>query len=243
MNLANCNESKAIKTLAKAKVALLPIGATEPHGEHLPLGTDTCLAERFSEQIADQLKDRCIVLPALPYSQVWSLKGFAGAIDIGNDLLSELVTRLARNMKQYDIHAMAVINTHFGNFDALKTAARQLKQEGIDLFVFSWPGTQSVINQVRETEEARVGYMHACEIETSLALALMPEQVEMKLATKNYPQFPEHFSYLPIPWTDFSHTATLGDPTKASADKGELIIQASLKTITQVLNHYLEDAA
>lgn len=66
-------------------VAILPIGAVEAHGPHLPLGTDNFLAERLSEKLAERLN--AFVLPTLPYGQVWSLKNFPGSINISNESL------------------------------------------------------------------------------------------------------------------------------------------------------------
>ncbi|ENM5727074.1 creatininase family protein [Vibrio mimicus] len=241
MFLEKCNESEAIKCLKEAEIAFLPLGATEPHGDHLPLGTDSYLAEHFTALIAELFPYPSVILPTLPYSQVWSLKGFAGAIDIGNELLTHLVVKLAKNMQSYGISTLVIINAHYGNFDALKSAARLLKENGAELFVFSWPGTDSVIKQIRESKEAYKGYMHACEIETSIALALIKDEVDMSLAKENYPIFPTHFSYLPIQWTEFSQTAILGDPTKATQNKGQIIVEASSKTIVEILTKHVEE--
>ncbi|MEL3925748.1 creatininase family protein [Aeromonas enteropelogenes] len=240
MKLARCNEGDAKRLLSNAKIAFLPVGATEPHGDHLLLGTDTELADIFASRVASHFQDCSVILPVLPYSQVWSLQGFAGAIDIGNDLLSQLVVRIAHEIEQYGIHTLVVINTHFGNCDTLKVAARELQAVGIDLLTFSWSGTSEVIEKVRETPEAKQGYTHACEIETSIALALMPENVYMEHARANYPSFPTSFSYLPAKWTTFSDTATLGDPTQADSIKGMEIVGTSEQYVVTHLNEYLE---
>ena len=63
--------------IARKKVAILPIGAVEAHGPHLPLGTDNILAERISKMLAKRVD--AFVLPTLPYGQVWSLRNFPGA--------------------------------------------------------------------------------------------------------------------------------------------------------------------
>lgn len=239
MKLHELNERQAKQALAKAQIALVPLGAVEPHGDHLPLDTDNLLAERFCALLDKQLGDAALSLPVVSYSQVWSLRGHAGAIDIGNDLLVQLLVSLARNMAGYGIATTAVINAHYGNFDAIKAAARQLKTEGITLLSYSWAGMDSCVGQLRTSAVAYPGYMHADEVETSLMLALAPEHVEMTLARSHYPQFPENFRYQPVHWTEFSDYAVLGDPGCASKEKGQVFVQQALETTLASIRHHL----
>ncbi|WP_431223319.1 creatininase family protein [Serratia sp. L9] len=239
MKLHGLNEQQAKQALAKAQIALVPLGAVEPHGDHLPLDTDNVLAERFCALLDKQLGEVALSLPVVSYSQVWSLRGHAGAIDIGNDLLVQLLVSLARNMAGYGIATTAVINAHYGNFDAIKAAARQLKTEGITLLSYSWAGMDSCVSQLRTSEVAYPGYMHADEVETSLMLALAPEHVEMSLARSHYPQFPENFRYQPVRWTEFSDYAVLGDPACASKEKGQAFVQQALETTLASIRHHL----
>lgn len=239
MKLHELNEQQARQALAKAQIALLPLGAVEPHGDHLPLDTDNLLAERFCALLDEQLGEAVLSLPVVSYSQVWSLRGHAGAIDIGNDLLTQLLLSLARNMAGYAITTTAVINAHYGNFDAIKAAARQLKEEGITLLSYSWAGMDSCAQRLRTSAVAYPSYMHADEIETSLMLALAPEHVEMTLARSHYPEFPENFRYQPVHWTEFSDYAVLGDPGCASEEKGLALVQHALQTTLASIRHHL----
>lgn len=239
MKLQMLNESQASAALHRAQIALLPLGAVEPHGDHLPLATDNLLAERFCERLDAALGDASVMLPVLPFSQVWSLQGHAGAVDIGNDLLSQLLQALARNMAGYGIPALAVINAHYGNFDAMKSAARALKKEGITLLSYTWAGMNDCVHRLRESKEAKTGYMHADEIETSLMLELAPEAVQMARARAHYPEFPPNFAWQQMHWTEFSDYAVLGDPRCATAEKGAALVQQALETTLNSLHHYL----
>ena len=119
----------------------MPLGAVEPHGDHLPLDTDNLLAERFCALIDEQLGECALSLPVVSYSQVWSLRGHAGAIDIGNGRLTSLLVSLAEKTWPATVSpTTAVINAHYGNFDAIKAASRQLKEQGITLLGYSWAG-------------------------------------------------------------------------------------------------------
>lgn len=239
MKLHELNEQQAKQALVNAQIALLPLGAVEPHGDHLPLDTDNLLAERFCALLDEQLGACALSLPVVSYSQVWSLRGHAGAIDIGNELLTPLLASLARNMAGYGITTTAVINAHYGNFDAIKAAARQLKEEGITLLSYSWAGMEQEVSQRQTSAVAYPGYMHADETETSLMLALAPEYVEMAQARAHYPTFPENFRYQPVPWTAFSDYAVLGDPTCASKEKGEAFVQKALESTLISIRHHL----
>ncbi|KFK97483.1 MULTISPECIES: creatininase family protein [unclassified Serratia (in: enterobacteria)] len=241
MKLHEFNEQQAKQALAKAQIALLPLGAVEPHGDHLPLETDNLLAERFCALLDQQLGEAAISLPVVPYSQVWSLRGHAGAIDIGNELLVQLLVALAGNMASYGIATTAVINAHYGNFDAIKAAARMLKEQGITLLSYSWAGMDACASQLRTSAVAYPGYMHADEIETSLMLALAPEQVDMALARAHYPRFPENFRYRPVRWTEFSDYAVLGDPSCASEEKGQVLVQQALEATLASIRHHLAE--
>src|SRR5699024_12460588 len=69
--------------IKQSKMAILPVGAVEAHGPHLPLGTDNLLAERLAEKLAERVNG--FVLPTLSYGQVWSLRNFHGSIIIINE--------------------------------------------------------------------------------------------------------------------------------------------------------------
>ena len=97
MKLHRLNESEARRALQKARIALLPLG------DHLPLDTDNLLAERFCALLDEQLGECALSLPVVSYSQVWSLRGHAGAIDIGHERLTSLLVSLAENMASYGI--------------------------------------------------------------------------------------------------------------------------------------------
>ncbi|MCF6689714.1 creatininase family protein [Raoultella terrigena] len=243
MKLHHLNEHEARRALQKAQIALLPLGAVEPHGDHLPLDTDNLLAERFCARLDEQLGECALSLPVISYSQVWSLRGHAGAIDIGNDRLTSMLVSLAENMASYGITTTAVINAHYGNFDAIKAASRQLKEKGITLLSYSWAGMEQEVKKRQHSAVAYPGYMHADEVETSLMLALAPEFVTMANARAHYPVFPPNFRYQPIRWTEFSDYAVLGDPTKASEEKGSAFVQQALETTLASIRHHLTQGA
>jgi creatinine amidohydrolase len=231
----NENSYEVKEKIEKSKIAILPIGAVEAHGPHLPLGTDNLLAERLSERVAE--KTGAFVLPTLPYGQVWSLKNFPGSINISNESLISLLVDMGISLYEQGFRVFAIINGHLGNAVALKEAARKLYQKFPDfkiLYLF-YPGTKKVIEEVRETESSHATYFHACEIETSYMLYLAEEYVEMEKAISDIPEIPISADVTPTPWEEFTNSAVLGDAKLATKQKGKIIIETAIEQIVNLI--------
>ena len=164
--------------------------------------------------------ENAVLLPVISYGQVWSLEKAPGSVHIPEDILSEYIYYIGKSVMNMGIKRLAIVNSHVGNLGAIKSAARKLSVDGsIKTYYFT--------------------YFHACEIETSYMLYLCPNKVDMTKAICQYPEFPEEFDYTPIKWTDVMKTAVLGDATKATAEKGKKIIEASIDRMVELLR---EDA-
>ncbi|MEF2071209.1 creatininase family protein [Consotaella aegiceratis] len=234
-SVARLNDAQMRAALAKKPVLLLPIGAVESHGDHLPAGTDNLLAERLAEALAKRLAETTPVLrlPVLPFGQVWSLADAPGSFTLSNETVTATIVEIAMAAKAKGLGAMAVINAHLGNAVAIREAQRRAKEARFTIASFFYPGSGQAIEAVRERPEARAGYMHACEIETSYMLHLAPEAVDMSQAIENYPDFPEDFSSVAYRWSEFSQSPILGDPRAASAEKGRIILDAVLAAMAK----------
>lgn len=217
-------------------IVLLPIGAVEAHGSHLPLDTDNVLAERLSHKLANRLSNT-YVLPTLPFGQVWSLQDFPGSLSISNDVLIPFIVELGESLYAKGIRILGIVNAHLGNAVAIKEAARTLVSRHPDLvtYTFFYPGLRETSAQVRESDPVHASYVHACEIETSIMLYLAEEEVDMSLAIDDYPVIPEEADYTPTPWSTFTETAVLGEATKATREKGEIIVEEAVKRMVRML--------
>jgi creatinine amidohydrolase len=226
--LQDMTQAQAARALQAAALAVLPLGAVEAHGDHLPLGTDNFLAERLAHRYVAALPVAAVLLPVLPFGPMWSTERFPGSLPIGRATLVQILLDLARGLARQGMRVLAVVNGHYGNREAMTDAARTLHDEGLHLLGFTYPGGDAEAARVRETPVARPGYMHACEIETSFMLALAPEFVALDAAVANYPAFPQSFDVLPERWDAFSAAPVLGDPRAATAEKGEAILAVVL---------------
>lgn len=231
-------EENAIDVAAKIErtpCAILPIGAVEAHGPHLPLGTDNLLAERLARLLAEQTDS--YVLPTLPYGQVWSLQNFPGSISVSNKALIQMLYDIGKSLFRQGFRIYTMLSGHLGNAVALKEAARMLYEDCPELkvYYFFYPGSKEAIQKVRETPSSHASYFHACELETSYMLYLAEEYVDMTRAVADIPNIDIEADCTPTPWEEFTSTAVLGDATIATKEKGEQIISATLLTMTTII--------
>jgi creatinine amidohydrolase len=219
----------------QSKIAILPIGAVEAHGPHLPLGTDNLLAERLSKKLAERVNG--FVLPTLPYGQVWSLRNFPGSITVSNESLIGFLVDIGESLYHQGFRTFAMVNGHLGNQTALKEAARVLYETCPDMrvFYFFYPGMNKAAADVRDKKSSHSAYFHACEIETSYMLYLAPEHVDMSKALPEDPVISMSADFTPTPWEDFTDTAVLGDATLATEEKGKYIVDIALENMVKMI--------
>ncbi len=235
MFLGDCNQREAAQALNGRTVALLPLGAVEVHGNHLPLLTDLYLAEGVCKLVGERVQD-CVILPGMPYGQIWSLRDKPGSLSVSDATLTALLCEIGRALWQQGVKRFAVVNGHVGNVNAIKAAQRVLYDEcALKMYAFTYPGVGTAQKQVLTTPRPHPTYFHACEIETSYMLYLRPDKVDMSQAIRQYPTFPDTMAALPTPWSAFMETAVMGDATAATPEKGKVMIDAVVDTIVRLL--------
>ncbi|ERI04102.1 creatininase family protein [Atopobium sp. oral taxon 810] len=214
---------------------IFPFGAIEAHGPHLPLDTDIRLANAYSQLLAERIGG--LVLPTMPFGQVFSLRDFPGSISVSNDTLSRLIVSVGESLFNNGSRLLILFSSHLGNMTALKDGARALYDLHKDMRVVHmfYPDLQILANEVRQGPSAHHTYIHACEIETSLMLYLDPDAVDMTLAINDEPVLPIDADYTPTPWSTFSQTAVLGDAKFATKEKGEWLVNHTLEKAVQII--------
>lgn len=216
-------------------VALLPVGSIEQHGPHLPLDTDAYDAAYLAKAVAQNCTDpKPAVLPLIPYGVSYHHEEFSGTISIGNRTLSRLVYEIGMSAARNGITKLVIINGHGGNSPALNFAAQEINRDA-RIFVCVDTGETSDVDI--ESMIDTPNDVHAGEIETSTTLALRPELVRMNKAEKLIPEFSNRYldftSKRSISWYAFtkriSESGVMGDPTKASAEKGRKMWDAMIR--------------
>jgi creatinine amidohydrolase len=205
----------------KVPIAVLPVGAFEQHGPHLPLLTDTVKVELFARYVARELGGA--LLPALSICQSLEHTGFRGTLSLRPETFMAVVRDIASELERQRFTRLVVVNGHGGNF-ALGPVVRDINRSDRPLkvvLVNYWEcDTSDVGRKLRE------GEVHAGAWETSVMLAAFPETVGDWESVQ---------AVAPLPGarqSDLNHAGmgtfrpngVWGDPRGASAEAGEAII-------------------
>jgi creatinine amidohydrolase len=170
-----------VRDLDRARtVAVLPAGAIEAHGPHLPLGTDVVIARAMACSAAPLMERRglgVVLLPSLPFSAAPFGAGFAGTLSIDPATVTALVVDLARELTRHNFAALAIANAHLdpAHLSALDGAVARAREER--LLPVACPVISRKPWALRLTEEFRSGACHAGRYEGSIVLASSPELV------------------------------------------------------------------
>jgi creatinine amidohydrolase/Fe(II)-dependent formamide hydrolase-like protein len=222
---------EAKQRFSEVDVALLPVGAVEQHGPHLPLDTDAYDAELLSREVAARCSDpKPLVLPLIPYGVSYHHDDFAGTISVGPETLSRLVYEVGMSVVRHGVTKLVIVNGHGGNAPALQFAAQLINRDG---HVFTCVDSGETSDMDVEALAETPSDVHAGEIETSTSLANRPHLVQMDKAEPSVPEFSSHYldfsSNRGVDWyartVHISPSGVLGDPTKASREKGEKMWQ------------------
>ena len=217
----------ATSRLNVVDTALLPVGAVEQHGPHLPLDTDAYDAAYLAERIAAGCSDpKPLVLPLIAYGVSYHHEAFKGTISINNDTLANLVYDIGISVAKNGIRKLVIINGHGGNAPSLNFAAQRINQDA-HIFVCVDTGETSDVDVDSLIETPND--VHAGEIETSTSLAIRPDLVHMDRLEMEVPEFTSRYldfsSKRGVAWYAHTHkisaSGVMGDPTKATAEKGE----------------------
>lgn len=222
-------------------IAILPVGAVEAHGPHLPLSTDVVIAEAMARRGSEILEERghpSAILPTLAYTPAGFAEGFAGTISIRPDTLTALLLDIARSLDGQGARALAIANAHLdpAHLGALWAAVHQARESGLLPIVF--PDLTRRPWGARLSEEFRSGACHAGRFEGSVVLAERPELVLEDVRAGLAPNPVSLSEAIRAGKTSFEEAggprAYFGDPAAATAGEG--------RTTVEVLGAILTDA-
>ncbi len=240
------------RAAAEDRVCLIPAGTLEDHGPHLPLDTDTRIASEICRRAADALPDDVVLLPPIVHGYTPHHMDFPGPITIGWETFVKYAVDIGTSLARHGFKRILYLNGHGSNIPLIDMAARLVGLEHSDVlaaaafYLTSAEGMQ-VVENVRESGPGGMG--HACELETSIYLAIDPEAVFMDRAVDEN-SFPEgkhsHMDWSDGPlsimpwWNAISHTGVHGDATKATAEKGVALLQAAVKECVEFVQELKE---
>jgi creatinine amidohydrolase len=221
-------------------VAILPVGAVEAHGPHLPLGTDMLIATAMARAGAAELGAAgwpAVILPPIWYSAAPFARAFPGTVGVESKTVTRLIVEIAGSLATQGLRALAVANAHLDptHLESLTRAEAEGREQGITVVV---PSLVRRRNARRLTEEFQTGACHAGRFEGSVVLAEAPDLVREEVA-RDLPANPASLSEAIGRGRSSFHEAGgprayFGWPAEATAEEGR-------KTVAE-LGRILADA-
>ena len=203
---------------------LLPLGSCEQHGPHLPLDTDTQIAQHLCAQAAQQ-DNRILIAPSLSITASGEHAGFPGTLSIGTEALTQVLIEIVRSADWCS--GVVFVNGHGGNTDAVTAAVRTLKSEQRNVASW-WPRIEH-------------GDAHAGASETSMMLAIDPSRVNMAKAeagsTKPIGEISEQLRSGGV--RAVSANGVLGDPTTATSEHGQSLLSQLTQDLVTFINEHM----
>ena len=224
-------------TEAGFTTAIVPMGACESHGGHMPMGTDGLTSHLLAVRLAERL-ERTVVLPPNYLGMSEHYRHQPMAVSLSADTQTRVIADILASLHHWGIDRVLLLNAHDGNIPPIETAARDAKVRHPEMSIATidwW-----VITNQRAPEgtfQVWMGWGHAGEAETSLGLALFPELMQMEHARG---QVPATDPYVKEIWLFEELTAygASGAPRHATAEKGEVIIGTVIDYMTPYMRRF-----
>ncbi|MEW9807878.1 creatininase family protein [Mesorhizobium sp. ZMM04-5] len=219
--------------IARFPAVILPLGATEQHGYHLPLGVDIILAEALAVRVAEATG--ATVMPAMPFGYSWVWRDAPGSVTVESRTLEDVIVQIAESLARQGVRHVFLVNGHEANGATMKYASRRLwDHAGVKVWRLFYPDLGAVMAKHCESPTWH-GIVHACEFETSLMLAVAPHLVDMSKAVREYPERDRGYFQGGRPMGDLSKSGVFGDATLATAEKGEAMLSIFTESMSRAL--------
>lgn len=221
------------------EVAVLPMGATEPHNRHLPYGTDTFEVTALADRACAAAHDdgaKLILLPAIPYGTETNLREFPFAMNLLPSTLCAVIRDLVASLAQSGIRKLLLLNGHGGN--DFKPTLRELHgQTSVHIFLCDWFRGLSADVQSEIFEDPGD---HAGEMETSLMLAYFGDLVaegadDGRMNATRFEAVNAGWVGITRPWHLLTTNSGAGNPAPASAEKGRRLMDVMVERLAAFL--------
>ena len=239
--------SLTTEEFSRARIAVLPVAAIEQHGPHLPVGTDSYIAEAYLARVRALLPENSPVA-FLPVQQVGASdehRGFAGTLTLSPQTALATFIEIGESVNRAGIRKLVIINSHGGNIALIDLAARQLRvRQGMLAVHASW-GRFGYPDGLFGESEVTHG-IHGGGIETSIMLAAYPDLVRREKIANFIPatlamerahqhlraDLPAGFGWMT---QDLNASGAVGDASLATAEKGEAALDHGARAFVELL--------
>ena len=246
--MSSMTQMEIAKVIEARKPVILPTGATEAHGPHMPTDTDTHQVEHIALELSARID--AVVAPPVAYGISKTFEFFPGTISLSIPTYQTMVFEIGAALIRQGFHHLIILNGNRPNGTANDAVARHLVDEldrSFDFVVSAVSYWEPAADRIHAMRKSVVGGMgHGCELETSFQLATRPQLVKMaELATAKYgpvgwdlvaPTNPTR-TYMRRPRPEAGHAAIFGDPTKATAESGKAFIAAAVDALAKTFKN------
>jgi creatinine amidohydrolase len=237
------------------KVCIVPCGAVEQHGPHLPLDVDLVCPTGIAKGAGQQAPDKMLVLPIVAYGYTGHVMDFPGTINSDYQNFMNHVLDVTRSLAYHGFKKIILLNGHGSNMPNLNLVARRTNLEtDAECILAAWWDLLSVDKDFMPNwRESKFpgGCAHACELETSLYLYLDEENVRKDKISNGTISFNEEnnpFNYVDltcqgpatiVSWTSsYSDTGVLGEAELATVEKGKAAYDEAVKQLVQLVSWF-----
>ena len=236
------------------QVCIVPCGAVEQHGDHLPLDVDLVCPGGVARGVGGSMPDKVLVLPTICYGYTGHVMDFPGTINTHYETFIRQVMDVTKSLAYHGFKKIILLNGHGSNMPNLDLAARRTNLEtDAECLLIAWWHLLTIDKEFlpnwRESQFPG-GFSHACELETSLYLYLAGDDVRQD-------RIKNHISTLndgnPYIWTDllakgpaaltswtstYSPRGVMGEPELATAEKGEQVYHEAVRQLSDIVNFF-----
>ena len=218
---------------------LIPLGAFEQHGPHLPLDTDALIAEAVAERVARRVGESAVA-PCLPVGASSHHLGFPGTASLSDKTLQGVLIEMVQTLLSHGFRAAYLVTGHAGNVGAMAGALADLNPHERDRVVSfdDWPAQRDAVHLVAEDQlglDRELVGTHGGHFETSILLAIAPDRVDMASAVAGHvgPAASASAKLRSEGMAALSPVGVIGDPRGATADAGELYLDALARLVVE----------
>jgi creatinine amidohydrolase len=246
VELAQLTWPDAETALAKAQLALLPVGSCEQHGPHMALESDIVIASGLARRLANDLGDLAVLCPAFGYGLSEHHMHFAGTVTLRPETFIGVVLDVVESLAHWDVRKVLVVNGHGGNIDALRLVSRSARRD-LGSLVASVMWAQLAADEIASRASSK-SYGHACEIETSVAMVLAPncvyseriEEPSGRATLDDLTDPPSTRVDQAIPFEEWTQDGALGDPRLADLETGQAIVDTVYERALEFARRFAE---
>ncbi len=218
---------------------MIPLGALEQHGPHLPLDTDALIAEAVADRAALQAGE-CAVVPCLPVGASHHHLAFPGTASLSDTTLQAVLAEVIQTLLSHGFRSAYVVTGHAGNVGAMAAAMAELgptEQSRVVSFD-DWPAQRDAVHRVAEDQlslDRELVGTHGGHFETSIMLAIAPDRVDMASAVAGHvgPAASASAKLRSEGMAALSPVGVIGDPRGSTADAGELYLDALASLVVE----------